>query len=273
MSFSGFAPFSTDIPISARPMPFALQLLKGARMGEVLGGEKGEEVTEFRSKQERGPTRMEARMSIHARSEVATGRVPPARRHAAQRENAEATLHSYPEWPRTVAGQTKRKGLAWPVLLFLLALMVPWTFSVGLVSLTVPRIVLLAMVLPCLGQWITGRAGRIRAADIAMLLFCFWCALGLAVIHGAAFAVRPAGMLFVETMGAYFLSRCYIRSADDFFNMGRVLFRIVAFLFPFALFEAVTGRNVLINFSPPFAVLPRCRGQSSRRPLSRPGRF
>jgi hypothetical protein len=146
------------------------------------------------------------------------------------------------------------KGLAWPVLLFLVSLVVPWIPKVGPLSLPIPRLILLVMVLPCLAQWVTGRAGRIRAADIAILLFCLWCALSLVVNHGTAFAVQPAGMLFVETMGAYFLSRCYIRSADDFLNMARVLFRIVAFLFPFALIEALTGRNVLLQlFS---AILP-----------------
>ena len=133
------------------------------------------------------------------------------------------------------------------MLVFLVSLGVPWILTVGPLSLPSPRLILLAMVLPCLAQWMTGRAGRIRAADIAILLFCLWCALSLVMVHGAAFAVQPAGMLFVETMGAYLLSRCYIRSADDFLNMARVLFRIVAFLFPFALIEALTGRNVLLE--------------------------
>lgn len=31
----------------------------------------------------------------------------------------------------------------------------------------------------------------------------------------------PADILFVETIGAYLLARCYIQDADDFFNMAR----------------------------------------------------
>jgi hypothetical protein len=178
-------------------------------------------------------------MGMHLRSDFETGLARFSGRNATQRPGVSRKVH---------AGKSQRaKGLAWPVLLFLVALVVPWILTVGPLSLPSPRLILLAMVLPCLAQWMTGRAGRIRAADIAILLFCLWCALSLVMVHGAAFAVQPAGMLFVETMGAYLLSRCYIRSADDFLNMARVLFRIVAFLFPFALIEALTGRNVLLQ--------------------------
>ena len=110
-----------------------------------------------------------------------------------------------------------------------------------------PRVVLVVMILPCLAKWLGGGAGRIRAADIALLLFCLWSALSLFVVQGPAFAVQPAGMLFVETIGHYLLARCHIRSADDFFNIARAMFRVVAVLFPFALFEAVTGRNLLLH--------------------------
>jgi hypothetical protein len=41
------------------------------------------------------------------------------------------------------------------------------------------------------------------------------------------------------------VARCYIRGANDFFSGARMLFRIVAFLFPFAFGEALTERNFL----------------------------
>jgi hypothetical protein len=54
-------------------------------------------------------------------------------------------------------------------------------------------------------------------------------------------------MIFVETAGSYFLARVYIRSADDFLNMARALFGLVAFLFPFAVIEATTGQDLLLK--------------------------
>ena len=147
-----------------------------------------------------------------------------------------------------------KKKLPWPILLFLVSLAIPWNFAVGPLTLSISRLILLAMLVPCLAKWIGGASGRIRAADMALLLFCLWSALSLVVVHGPASAMQSAGILFVETMGPYLLARCYIRDADDFFNMARMLFRVVAFLFPFALFEALTGRNVLLQLFA--AILP-----------------
>ena len=65
------------------------------------------------------------------------------------------------------------------------------------------------------------------------------------VIHGLAIVAQPAGIGFVETIGAYLLARCYIRDADDFHNAIELLFRTVLFLMPFAIVEFVTGHNIL----------------------------
>lgn len=157
-----------------------------------------------------------------------------------------------PRAPR--ADRSAKKALPWPVRLLLVSLVLPWVVTIGPVSLSISRVILLAMVLPCVAKWIGGASGRIRVSDIALLLFCLWSTLSLVVVHGPEFAVKPAGILFAETMGAYLVARCYIRDADDFFNMARMLFRIVAFLFPFALLEALTGRNVLLELFA--AILP-----------------
>jgi hypothetical protein len=180
------------------------------------------------------------------RSNFETGLARFAGRNATQRPGVLRKVKVNVGSQRAI-GKKVEKGLAWPMLLFLVSLVVPWILTVGPTVLPIPRLILLVMFLPCLAQWMTGRAGRIRAADIAILLFSLWCVLSLVMNHGAASAVRPAGLLFVETMGAYLLARCYIRSAGDFLSMARVLFRIVAFLFPFALIEALTGRNVLLQ--------------------------
>ncbi len=166
----------------------------------------------------------------------------------------EGTILRAPRRQAIRADRSGKKTLPWPVRLFLVSLILPWVGTIGPVSLYASRVILLAMVLPCLAKWIGGASGRIRASDIALLLFCLWSVLSLVVVHGPEFAVKPAGILFVETMGAYLVARCYIRDADDFFNMARMLFRVVAFLFPFALLEALTGRNVLLEFFA--AILP-----------------
>jgi hypothetical protein len=69
----------------------------------------------------------------------------------------------------------------------------------------------------------------------------------LTVIHGAGTATESGGIIFIETAGAYLLGRCSVRSADQFYAMVRLLFCIVAVLLPFAVFEAVTNRNLLLE--------------------------
>ena len=149
-----------------------------------------------------------------------------------------------PRQQKIESRRAKRKKIRWPVFLFLLALVVPWVIFIGPLRMSLYRIVLLVMVLPCLGMWMAGKAGRIRTADIALLLFSFWCALSLIVIHGIALSVQPSGIVFIETVGPYLLARCYIRDADDFYNVIQLLFRIVVLLLPFAIFEFVSGQNI-----------------------------
>lgn len=137
------------------------------------------------------------------------------------------------------------RALPWPVRLFLLSIPLPWLFSIGPLGLSAYRLVLLVMVPPCLFQWIGGKAGRIRLPDIAFILFVCWCTLAICVIHGVSYAVQPAGMMAIETLGAYFLGRCYIRSAADMRNAVKLVFLIVAAIFPFAAIESISGHNVL----------------------------
>jgi hypothetical protein len=131
------------------------------------------------------------------------------------------------------------------VFLFVISLIIPWVISIGPMRMSIYRMVLVAMILPCLLRWTMGKAGRLRIADIALLLFSGWCALSLIVHHGIASTIQTSGIVFVETIGPYLLARCYIRDANDFYTLVRLLFRIVLVLLPFAIVEFVTGENIL----------------------------
>ena len=137
--------------------------------------------------------------------------------------------------------------------------------------MSVYRIVLAVMILPCLKLWVSGKAGRIRTADVAVLLYCFWCMLSYFVNNGAA-SIQTSGITFIETAGSYWLARCYIRGADDFYNMVRLLFRIVAFLLPFAIFQCVTGRNILLELFTAVMATPT-GGEEPRAMGANPGVF
>ena len=134
-----------------------------------------------------------------------------------------------------------------PVVVFMIALVVPFIISVGELRLSVYRICLLVMIVPLVFSWLSGRAGRIRTADLALFLACAWATVSFSVLHGLAVGVELGGIFFAETMGAYLLARCGIRNADQFFRMARLLFWIILFLLPFAIVETVTSRNLLLQ--------------------------
>jgi hypothetical protein len=155
-------------------------------------------------------------------------------------------LHPY---PRSLRGRNGHASAAQnesclPVTLLLISFTIPWLIPVGPLVLSVYRLFLLAIMGPCLVMWLSGRAGRVRIADIAVLCFCLWSALALWVVHGEGVALEGGGVLFLETFGAYLVARCYIRSAQQFVQMIRTTFVIIACLTPFALIEMVTGVNV-----------------------------
>lgn len=132
-----------------------------------------------------------------------------------------------------------------PVRFFLIALIVPWTIYIGPLRMSLYRIVLSVMILPCLAGWIGGKAGRLRTPDFTLLLYSFCCTLSLIINNGLESTVQPIGIEFIETIGPYLIGRCYVRSADDFHSTVLLLFWIVAFLLPFSIFECLTGQSIL----------------------------
>ena len=119
--------------------------------------------------------------------------------------------------------------------------------------MSVYRIVLLVMVVPCLVH-VDGRKSRAdtdrrhRSAAV--------CVLGHAQPHchpWIGLSVQTAGIICIETLGPYMLARCYVRDADDFYNVVQLLFRIVVCLLPFAAllssFPGKTFRASCFNWS------------------------
>ncbi|MDW9807392.1 hypothetical protein GOA91_31915 [Sinorhizobium meliloti] len=129
------------------------------------------------------------------------------------------------------------------VVWFLIGLVIPWVIYIGSLRLSVYRIVLVATIIPCFIRLARREVGRIRLPDIAIILYSLWGTICLVVAHGLAAGMQSAGILFVETTGAYLLGRCYIRSAEDFEKMVALLFKIVVVLLPFALVETATGQK------------------------------
>ena len=137
----------------------------------------------------------------------------------------------------------------WPlifVVLLLVALVFPLVFSLGSLRLSPYRIVLLLCLVPCLIRWMSGGAGPIRLADFCIILIGLWGVISWAVLHGTAKAIESGGIHIAETLGAYFLGRCFIRSPEAFRRMAVLLFWIIIGLLPFLIHENLTGRSTIL---------------------------
>lgn len=134
------------------------------------------------------------------------------------------------------------------VVVLLASFIVPFLIHVGPLRLSIYRIVLILAFIPVVVAWLSGQAGRVRLADIAYLMYCVWAMLSFTVNHGAA-GLQAGGMVFFETFGAYLVARVFIRSAEAFQKMVKVLFVVVLCLLPFAAIEAVLERNLILNIA------------------------
>ena len=201
---------------------------------------------------------------------VTAGAGAPARRAAAGRAAAAPAERPATRWEhRLLAG-------------FFVTLVIPGSFSVAGLTLSPSRLFLLLAFVPLFLHWFRGRAWRITAGDVGILLYCFWIWVALFAVHGLG-RVHSAGIQFVEMFGGYLVGRTLVRSAEDYRTFVRYLFWAMAFLFPFALAEFLTGwsplsarsrrpsspsRSARSTSSPGSASSSGCRGPSPTRSCS-----
>jgi hypothetical protein len=131
-----------------------------------------------------------------------------------------------------------RFGFLLPV--FVLCLIVPVSFKLGDLRLTPYRLFLLLALLPLAIAWLTGAAGRIRLPDLLVLAYTLWCALSILLWHPSKF-VEPAGILIIESFGAYLVGRLAVRSSADLARLARALFLVLLLVLPFAIVETGSG--------------------------------
>lgn len=133
------------------------------------------------------------------------------------------------------------------VVLFILGLMIPIQMQLGPARISPYRIILLLMIIPCIIQLFTGRAGKILLTDTLFFLHAFWVTIALSVIHGFANMIETFTIYFVEFLGPYLLARCYIRTSGQFEAVVRIYFYILLCLVPLVLLESLTGINIIME--------------------------
>jgi O-antigen ligase len=148
-----------------------------------------------------------------------------------------------------------------PVTLYLLAVLLPFSFKLGPLMMTSVRVFLLALFVPMVLRLVSGRCGKLMAIDALMVLHVAWATVALAV-NNPDQVVQQAGSVGLEFIGGYLVGRTCIRSREEFVATIRFLVLVVLCILPFTLYETLTGKSLML------AVLRALPGMSAPADIS-----
>lgn len=137
------------------------------------------------------------------------------------------------------------------IVLFIAVLLPPVYFTIGSTSLSLMRVFLLFTIAPLFFRLLSGQAGRLMIADYMIMAYCGWIAITYTYHHGTD-RIALSGITIIEQFGAYLVGRVLIRNVTDYTIFIRTFFASLIILFPFALFELFTGRNLWAGLFEPF---------------------
>lgn len=135
------------------------------------------------------------------------------------------------------------------LLLALYAISVTWPikFQLGPLYITFSRIMLLALLVPMILRILSGRYGGIKPPDILVMVFGLWAYVCMGVNHGFISSIESSGMFFVETVGAYYFGRVFLRSLQDFYVFVRYMIISLLISVPFGTVEMFTGEPLMLD--------------------------
>jgi len=130
------------------------------------------------------------------------------------------------------------------IVLFFLILLQPFYFTVASVVLHPYRILLLVLIGPALLRWLRGDVGRQLWTDRLMIAYALWILVSMTIAAGGFSRLAFQLSQVLETLGAYFLARAYIRSRADFLFYAKCFLIAVACLLPFLTLETFRDINL-----------------------------
>lgn len=133
-----------------------------------------------------------------------------------------------------------------PVLLYILAFMVPIKASLGGLVLTGDRVLLLLFIIPLTINLIIGRYGRLLMVDILFFLHVLWGIIAL-LVNNPDRVVSFMGSNSIEFIGGYLMGRAFIRNYDEFLSLCQLLAILITLTLPLALYETLTGDPIIIR--------------------------
>lgn len=160
---------------------------------------------------------------------------------ALQDETDRTTEQSSPE------DRTRASAVAFLAVCFVGALCMPLSYTIAGIRLPIYRMVLITLFVPMLVRLFSDKNNRFLAADAFVILYCAWATIALIYHHGAA-AIETAGVTLVDGLAAYLVGRTLITSKSDMHLVLRYGFAFLVLLIPTVLIEALTGRNIVLQF-------------------------
>lgn len=150
-----------------------------------------------------------------------------------------------PQGRRAVQGRVDYH-LPWPVLAYLLCVMLPIGFNLGPLHMTSVRALMMLFIIPLFIGLLMGRYGRFMLTDALFTAYVLWMGIALS-LNSPAQMITQMGSLGMEFLGGYLVGRCFIRSRAQFIALCRWLVLLVLLTLPFALFETLTNRPLIIE--------------------------
>lgn len=142
--------------------------------------------------------------------------------------------------------QPATSRLPFPARLFLVMTVLPILFNAGTLALSGQRVLLLLFVVPLTVKLLRGAYGRLIWTDYFFFLYMVWAIVAIAV-NNPDRVLQNVGSTGVDFLGGYLFGRAYIRSMDNFLALIRFFAILVCCTLPFAVFEALTERPILIE--------------------------
>lgn len=138
------------------------------------------------------------------------------------------------------------------ILVFVATLFLPSLYNVGSIKLS-PSLLFLIVSFPItLGWWATGRAGLRSIVDILVLAFALWAATTRFFLLDPGAAIEPAGVVLLQSAGAYFAGRALVRDASSMRFTFAAAIIAVLLMTPFLIWESVSGTKPLLDLASRF---------------------
>lgn len=156
--------------------------------------------------------------------------------------------------------------VSWPVGLFMATLLFPpeTGFKLGDFLLSPQRILLIWALL-----WCGTKVRQFTLPDFLMLGHAGWAALSLIVAHGLGQGSKSGGIYIIESIGAYWLARVYVKDARTFRGYVKILVMVIIMSILFTIPESILHRPILRNLFTAVLGGPRAEAAEVRHGLAR----